>query len=84
MPEFDSIDALVKSFDTHNLGDYLEQMPPVDFDVDIQKRTHLFAIDEELANKLTEIAQAKRVPSETLIEVWLREKVLEQALQCLE
>jgi len=79
MPEFDSVDALVKFFETHDLGDYLEQMPAVDFDVDIQKRTHLFVIDEELANKVTEIAQAKRVPSETLIEVWLREKVLEQA-----
>jgi hypothetical protein len=79
MPKFDSLGALVEFFETHDLGGYLEQMPAVDFDVDIRKRTHLFAIDEELADKVTEIAQAKHVPSETLIEVWLREKVLEQA-----
>ena len=38
----------------------------------------MFALDEDLAERLTAIAKAKRIPSETLINVWLREKLLEQ------
>ncbi len=79
MPEFSSVDELVEFFETHDLGEYWDQMPEAHFDVDIRKTTHIFAINEELADRLTEIARAKQIPSETLIEVWLREKVLEQA-----
>ena len=79
MPKFNSIGDLVEFFETHDLGDYLDQMPEAHFDIDLKRRTHLFAIDDDLAKKLTEIARTKRVPSEKLINVWLREKILEQA-----
>jgi len=79
MPKFNSLDDLVKFFETHDLGEYLDRMPEAHFDIDLKRRTHIFAIDDDLAEKLTEIAKAKRIPSETLINVWLREKILEQA-----
>ena len=79
MPKFSSIDELVEFFETHDLGEYWDQMPEAHFDIDIKRRTHIFAIDEDLADRLTEVAKAKRIPSETLINVWLREKLLEQA-----
>lgn len=79
MPKFNSLDDLVKFFETHDLGEYLDRMPEAHFDIDVKRRTHIFAIDDDLAEKLTEIAKAKRIPSETLINVWLREKILEQA-----
>lgn len=78
MPKFSSLDELVEFFDTHDLGEYWDRMPKAHFDIDIKKRTHLFAIEEDLAEKLTEIARAKQIPSETLINVWLREKLFEQ------
>ena len=78
MPKFSSIDELVEFFETHDLGEYWDQMPEAHFDTDIKRRTHIFAIDEDLADRLTEVAKAKRIPSETLINVWLREKLLEQ------
>ena len=78
MPKFSSLDELVEFFDTHDLGEYWDRMPKAHFDIDIKKRTHLFAIEEDLAEKLTEIAKAKQIPSETLINVWLREKLFEQ------
>lgn len=78
IPKFDSLDELVEFFDTHDLGEYWEHLPEARFDIDIKKRTHLFAIEEDLAEKLTEIARAKRIPSEALINVWLKEKLLEQ------
>lgn len=77
LPKFDSLDELVDFFDEHDLGDYLDQMPEAHFDVDLKQRTHLFAIDEDLSTRLSEIAKAKQVPAETLINTWLREKLLE-------
>lgn len=78
MPKFSSLDKLVEFFDTHDMGEYWDNMPEVHFDIDIKRRTHIFALDEDLAEKVTAIARAKRIPSKTLINEWLREKVLEQ------
>jgi len=78
LPNFVSLGALVKFFDTHDLGDYWDQMPDVNFEVDIQRRTHLFALDDALADRLTEIALARDVPSTILINSWLKEKIVDQ------
>ena len=37
MPRFQSLDELVKFFDTHDLGDYWEQMPEAHFEVDVTR-----------------------------------------------
>jgi hypothetical protein len=78
VPQFASLNELVEFFDTHDLGEYWDQMPEAHFEVAIKRRTHLFALDEELADKLTEIALSKQVPSAVLINSWLREKILAQ------
>ena len=57
------------------MGDYWDQMPEVDFDVDIKTRKNLVAIDEEIIPRLNEIAKSKKVSSERLINTWLREKI---------
>ncbi len=79
LPQFSSIDELVSFFDTHDLGDYWEQLPEAHFDIEIEKRRHLFAIDEEIADKLNEIAKSRHIPSERLVNLWLKEKTLEKA-----
>ncbi len=79
LPEFNSLDQMVEYFDTHDLGDYFEQMPEVSFEINIKKRTHVIALDEDLAKRLTQIARSKRVSSKTLVNRWLREKISEQA-----
>ena len=77
LPQFESVDGLVDFFDTHDLGDYLDQMPDRLFDVDLQRKERLFALDADISDKLIEIARAKNVPTETLINAWLRAKLLE-------
>jgi hypothetical protein len=72
-----SLDALAEYFDTHDLGDDWEKMPEAKFDIDIQKRTHLIAIDEELIARVLAIARARHVPPERLINTWVKEKMLE-------
>ncbi len=79
LPDFESIDEMVEFFDNQDLGDYLDQMPEIDFEVDIKRRVFAVALEIELADKLTEIAKSRHVSSEELVNAWVREKVLEQA-----
>ncbi|KAF5416118.1 MAG: hypothetical protein C5S38_03165 [Candidatus Methanophagaceae archaeon] len=53
-------------------------MPKAHFEVNLKRKTHLFVIDTELANKLIEIAKSREISSEALINVWLKEKIREQ------
>jgi hypothetical protein len=73
-----TLDGLVEFFDANDMGELWEQMPEAQFDVDIKSRTHLVAIDEELARRLTEIARSRRVSSEKLINTWLKERTARQ------
>ncbi len=78
LPEFDSTAELVNFFDSHDMGDYWEQMPEADFEIKIKRRKQLIALEEEVVSKVTRIAKAKQVSSEALINTWLKEK-LQQA-----
>lgn len=72
LPKFSSLEELVEFFDTHDMGEYWDSMPEAHFEINI------FALDEDLAERLTAIAKAKHVPSERLINTWLKEKLFEQ------
>ena len=75
LPKFGSLDRLVAFFDTHDMGGYWDQLPKADFDVNIKTRKHLVAIDKNLLPRLDEIAKSKRMPTQKLINAWLREKI---------
>jgi len=77
LPHFSSLDELVEFFENNDLGDYLDSMPEVEFAVNIKRKRHLVALDEDVAIKLVEIAKAQHIPSETLVNSWLREKVMQ-------
>ena len=78
LPRFKSLDALVEFFDHADLGEYWDSTSDARFDVHIKKRTHLVAIDADLAQKLAVIARSKRTSPEGLVDSWLREKISEQ------
>ena len=75
LPAFGSLDELVEFFDTQDMGEYWNHMPEAYFDVNIKRRKHLVAIDEEIMVKLTEIAKSKKVSSQKLVNSWLKEKI---------
>jgi hypothetical protein len=75
LPRSKSVKELVDFFETHDMGDYWEQMPQAHFDVNIKKRKHLVALEEDIVDKLTEIAKSKKVSSESLINTWLKDKI---------
>jgi hypothetical protein len=75
LPSFTSLDELVEFFDNHDMGYYEEALPEARFEIEVQKRTHLVAIDEELNNRLTQIAEQERTPAESLVNSWLKERI---------
>ena len=49
------------------------------FDVDIQRRVFLTALELELAKKLTTYSHKQGISAETLINLWLTEKMAKVA-----
>jgi len=76
---FKSVEDAAEFWDKHDLGDYWDLTREAQFDVDIQRRTFLTALEPELAKKLAAVARKQGVSTETLINVWLTEKIQEAA-----
>ena len=76
---FKSIEEAAEFWDSHDLADYWDLTREVHFEVDIQRRSFLIALKPELAKKLAACAHAQGVSIETLINVWLTEKLVEAA-----
>ncbi len=72
---FQNITEAADFWDGHDLTDYWDLTREADFEVDIQRRVFLTVLEPELAKKLTACARQQGVSTETLINVWLTEKV---------
>ena len=59
------------------MTEYWDLTREASFEVDIQRRVFLTALEPGLAKKLTAGAHKQGVSTETLINVWLAEKVAE-------
>jgi hypothetical protein len=80
IPEhFKSIEEAAEFWDSHDLADYWDLTQEALFEVDIQRRVFLTALEPELAKKLIACAHKRGVSTETLINLWLAEKVAEAA-----
>ncbi len=75
LPKRESLSGIVRFFDTHDLGDYLDQLPEVEFDINIKSKKPLIALDQEIIPKLNKIAKSRKIPAEQLVNNWLREKL---------
>jgi hypothetical protein len=74
---FKSIESAAEFWDSHDLTDYWDSTKEVQIETDIQRRVFLTALEPSLAQKLTEVAHKQGISTETLINVWLKEKVEE-------
>lgn len=55
LPRFTSNQEIVECFDTQDLGEYEDELPEVDFEVDIQRKSYLVSIDDNLIAKVLEV-----------------------------
>ncbi len=67
-------------WDSHDATDFEAETYPVEFNVDIRARRHYVAMDPDLLKRLRQVAQSRGISAESLINLWLQERlVLQQA-----
>ena len=77
--QFATIEEAVDFWDTHDLTDHWDLIEEADFEVNLQRRRYLVAVDPELAKKLATEAHKRGLSTETLINLWLSEKLQQVA-----
>lgn len=74
---FKTIEEAADFWETHDLADYWDVTQEAHFEVNIQRRVFLTALEPQLAKKLTAVAHRQGISTETLINIWLSEKARE-------
>ena len=75
LPEFDTLADLVEFFDTHDMGEYFDEMPEVSGEVHLKNSRCLVAIDQHLLKQLSRVAKQQHLSTENLVNTWLSERV---------
>ena len=76
---FSTIEEASEFWDTHDIADYWDLTEEVEFDVKLQRRRYLVALDPELAERLALEAHQRGLTTETLVNLWLSEKLRQPA-----
>lgn len=77
--QFATIEDAAEFWDSHDLADYWDLTEAVEFEVNLQRRRYLVALDPELAEKLAAEAHRRGLNTETLVNLWLIERLQQVA-----
>jgi len=77
--DFRSLEEFWAFWDTHSTADYEDLMEGVQVDVDVRSRKTYCALAQDLAGQIRSQARRQGVATETLVNLWLREKMMEAA-----
>jgi len=76
LPEqFSSAEEAGEFWDTHSGVDYEEHMTEAHFEVELKRRAHDVRVTDNLLREVRKIARHRGVATETLVNLWLQEKV---------
>jgi len=76
LPNFKSLEEEVEFWETHSLADYRDYWREVK-DVKIDLVPRRLSLEDELAQKINKVALQRGVSSETLVNLWLQQKLSE-------
>ena len=65
-------------WDTYDLADFWDKTKEVSFEADIESEVIYYAVDKMLSEKIQTVAQKRGVSADTLINLWVQEKLQEQ------
>jgi hypothetical protein len=68
-------------WDTHELDEVWDKTRKVKFDVQIESEAIYYAIEKGLSGQVESLAKRQGVSSDTLINLWIQEKIQEQISQ---
>ncbi|MGH9842541.1 MAG: CopG family antitoxin [Blastocatellia bacterium] len=79
--EFKSLEEAGEFWDTHSSADYEDYMQEVHFEVDLKRSVKEVRIADHVLREVRKIAHQQGLAAETLINLWLQEKVAASARQ---
>lgn len=76
LPEsFNTLEELSDFWDTHSTADYEEVMEPVEAEIDLSSSKVYCPVAKDLLRQVRRQARQQGVSTETLINLWLQEKL---------
>ncbi len=66
-------------WEVHELSDIWGKTKKVKFDVDIASEITYYPIERDLSEKIQSLARTRGVSSDTLVNLWLEQKINEKA-----
>ncbi len=65
-------------WDTHDLAEFWDKTKPAAFEVAMESEVTYYAMDKKLSEEIQELARKRGVSADTLINLWVQEKLHEQ------
>ena len=62
-------------WDSHDLSEVWDETGEIKFEVDLQSDVFYYAVETSLSSKLRSIAEKRGVSAETLVNMWLQERI---------
>lgn len=76
MPGADAdIEEIIEFWDVHSTADYGDEMEDVNLEIDLHEEVFTVALLPELVEMVGRQAKARGVTTETMVNVWLAERV---------
>jgi hypothetical protein len=72
-PRFKSVQEFQEFWDTHNVTDFKTR--EAHFDVDLRQSRNVVSVEPDIMTKVQAAARSKGVGAQTLINLWLAERV---------
>jgi hypothetical protein len=73
--EFGTLLEASDFWDTHDVSDYWGGTKEARFKVSLKRDPKYIALEKDIARKVVDIAKKKHVSTETLVNLWLKEKL---------
>lgn len=70
-----TLEEMAEFWDTHSVADYEDQMYAVDMTFEPSARRTWVGVEPELLDNLRQIARARHISTQTLINLWLSQRV---------
>lgn len=79
--EAKSYQEIGEFWDEHDLDESWEKTTEAEFEVDLKSDVFYYAVEKEIASKLHIIAEKHGVTTETLVNLWLKEKINQETIE---
>ncbi len=77
IPEgFRSLKEASDFWDTHDISDYWGETKGAKFKISLKKEPKYVVLEDEIAKKIFKTAKKRHVSFETLVNIWLKERLL--------